>query len=303
MPSRRQIREAAVQFLYCADLEDGADPRGLRDPFWDFVTESDRRQLQVAVFRTIHHLAVGREARLQEFVKRLTAAEKLLATFPEAGHLIGELKQMATLESIWSSRLAGLQRIPLDDDDGVVARRFSEALDDFFANDRALSASRRRFLDALEDAPRLSAPLEPVVAAIRRMQRLSDRLRMVEEPEKFPEQADLEKIRKSKQGIRELRAETDLLVDAVLARKVAIDAMLATVVEHYSPERVDPVDRAILRLATHEILHSDTPPKVAVNEAIELAKRFGTSESGRFVNGVLDRIMHLKAANAHGQDG
>ena len=43
MPSRRQIREAVVQFLYCADLEGGADPAALRDPFWDFVTESDRR--------------------------------------------------------------------------------------------------------------------------------------------------------------------------------------------------------------------------------------------------------------------
>ena len=40
MPSRRQIREAVVQFLYCADLEGGADPTALKDPFWDFVTES-----------------------------------------------------------------------------------------------------------------------------------------------------------------------------------------------------------------------------------------------------------------------
>jgi N utilization substance protein B len=62
------------------------------------------------------------------------------------------------------------------------------------------------------------------------------------------------------------------------------------VVDHYAPERIDPVDRAVLRLATHEILNAGTPHKVAINEAIELAKRFGTSDSGRFVNGVLDRI-------------
>jgi N utilization substance protein B len=80
------------------------------------------------------------------------------------------------------------------------------------------------------------------------------------------------------------------LVDAVLVRKQDIDFKLAEVVEHYAPERIDPVDRAILRLAIHEILHGGTPVKVAINEAIELAKRFGTSESGRFVNGVLDRI-------------
>ena len=76
----------------------------------------------------------------------------------------------------------------------------------------------------------------------------------------------------------------------MLAHKEAINAALAEVVDNYAPERIDPVDRAILRLATHEILHAGTPVKVAINEAIELAKRFGTSDSGRFVNGVLDRI-------------
>ena len=111
-----------------------------------------------------------------------------------------------------------------------------------------------------------------------------------EEPEKFPEQADLARLRESKAEINELRRRADELVDLVLASKEAIDATLAAVVDNYSPERIDPVDRAILRLATHEILHAATPPKVAINEAIELAKRFGTSDSRRFVNGVLDRI-------------
>lgn len=295
MPSRRQIREAAVQFLYCADLEGGADPAGLRDAFWDFVTESDRRSLQVATFRTVHHLAHGREGRLAEFMSRQEAAVALLAGWPEAEPLKRELARIAEMESKWSAMLDRLQRLPREDDDATVARQFSAALDGFFANDRALAEARGRFLDGIEDFPQLRGPLEAVAATIRRLQRVSDRLRMVEEPENFPEQTDLEKIRSSKKNLRELRAGTDRLVDAALSRKESIDAMLAGVVEHYSPERIDPVDRAILRLAAYEILHGDTPPKVAVNEAIELAKRFGTSDSGRFVNGVLDRVMRAKA--------
>jgi N utilization substance protein B len=51
------------------------------------------------------------------------------------------------------------------------------------------------------------------------------------------------------------------------------------------------VDRNILRLAVYELmLDAEVPPKVAINEAIEIAKKFGTAESGRFINGVLDRI-------------
>lgn len=280
-----------MQFLYCAGIEGGADPAELREPFWDFVTESDRRSLLLATFRTVHHLAQGREGRLAEFAERQGAAETLLAAWPEAQSLKSTLQRIAELESGWSAAMAALERLPRDDDnDALVAANFSAALERFFNNDRELAATRRSFLETLEDFPKLRGPLEAVAASIRRLQRLSDRLRMVEQPENFPDQADLANLRDSKTAIHELRRRADELADAVLARKDDIDATLAATVDHYSPERIDPVDRAVLRLATYEILHAGTPPKVVINEAVELAKRFGTSDSKRFVNGVLDRI-------------
>ena len=84
----------------------------------------------------------------------------------------------------------------------------------------------------------------------------------------------------------------------MLAHKDAIDNKLGAVIENYAPARIDPVDRAILRLATHELLNTTTPPKVVINEAIELAKRFGTTDSKRFVNGILDKIAGLTSATA-----
>ena len=131
-------------------------------------------------------------------------------------------------------------------------------------------------------------------ASIRRLQRISDRIRMVEEPEKFPEQADLTKLRRSKSDIAELRKNTDGLVDSVLANKESLDASIGSILENYVPERIDPVDRAILRLATYELLHTDIPRKAAINEALELAKRFGTTDSRRFVNGLLDKIANIE---------
>jgi N utilization substance protein B len=204
--------------------------------------------------------------------------------------LKSDLKRMAELESSWSTALAKLERLPKDDDHASVAANFGSALAQLFLIDRELSIARNRFIEGIEDFPALSGPLEAIAATIRRLQRVSSRLRMVEEPEKFPEQADLARLRDSKTQIQELRRRADELVDLILVNKEAIDRSLAAVVDNYSPERIDPVDRAILRLATYEILHTETPPKVAINEAIELAKRFGTTDSKRFINGVLDRI-------------
>lgn len=70
-----------------------------------------------------------------------------------------------------------------------------------------------------------------------------------------------------------------------------IDASIARVVANWTMERIAPVDRCILRLALFELLEMpDVPPKVAINEAIELAKKYSTERSGAFVNGILDRI-------------
>ena len=290
MASRREIREAVVQFLYCADLEGGADPTGLREPFWEFVTESDRRSLQLAIFRTVIHLAHGREGRLEEFHARFTPAAAHLTAYPQAETLRRELQRITELETAWSAAFDTLERLPRDQEDATVAENFAAGLARFFQLDRDLAATRQRFLEGMEDVPALRGQLEAVAASVRRLQRVSDRLRMVEEPEKFPDQGDLAKLRDSKAAISTLRQKADHLVDAVLANKKEIDRALAAVVENFSPERIDPVDRAVLRLATYEIRMTTTPAKVAINEAIELAKRFGTTDSHRFVNGVLDQI-------------
>jgi transcription antitermination protein NusB len=300
MRSRRHIREAVVQYLYCADLEGGADPAALRDPFWDFVTESDRRGLFLATFRMVHHLAQGREGRMVEFAERQAAASQALTAWPEAESLKLDLKRIAELESGWSTGLAKLVRLPKDDDDAAVVASFSSALEQLFKTDRELAAARQRFLLGLEDFPALRGSLEAVAASIRRLQRISDRMRMVEEPEKFPEQADLARLRDSKAEIQELRQQSDALVDAILADKERVDEALAQVVENYVPERIDPVDRAILRLGTYELLDGKTPLKVVMNEAIDLAKRFGTTDSGRFVNGVLDQVAKRAAVAREG---
>ena len=290
MASRRQIREAVVQFLYCAEMDGKVEPAARREPFWEFMTEADRRSLQLATFRTVYHLAHGRDGRWQELQERLPGAMAHLAAWPQAAGLKLELERVAELEAAWSEALVKLERLPRDDDDAAVAGSFSVAMNAFFQVDRALAASRQRFLEGMEDVPALRGQLEAVAASVRRLQRVSDRLRMVENPENFPEQADLAKLREAKVSLRKLRQQTDELVDAVLAHKEALDATLASVVDNYVPERIDPVDRAVLRLGAYELLHTTTPRKVAINEAIELARRFGTTDSHRFVNGVLDRI-------------
>ena len=89
------------------------------------------------------------------------------------------------------------------------------------------------------------------------------------------------------------------LVDGCTKRRDELDARIAAVAEHWDVSRMAVVDRAIMRVGVYELLYRpDVPPKVAIDEAIRLAKKFSTAESGAFVNGILDRIM----ASRHNAD-
>lgn len=291
MPTRRQIREAVVQFLYCSDLEGGADPAALREPFWQFVTESDRRALVLATWKTIQHLDHGREGRHDEFIKRLPIAEATLKASEELEPAARQLARIVELEDRWSEIIGATTRLKKDEEDDTITQRFTEKFEALFSLNRDLSVARTDFLRSAEDLPQLRPQLEPICGSIHRLERISERLRMIEEPEAFPDHEEFKKIRKSKAEIASLREQADRTVDAVLAEREAIDGALEQIVENFAPERIDPIDRAILRLATWEILHNPEVPKpVAINEAIEIARKFGTTDSARFVNGILDQV-------------
>jgi len=88
-------------------------------------------------------------------------------------------------------------------------------------------------------------------------------------------------------------AETYLrrLVDSALGNQQEIDVALRRHLLRWRLERLTVLDRAILRLAAAEILYfDDVPPKVTINEAVEIAKKYGDDDAGKFVNGVLDLL-------------
>jgi len=88
------------------------------------------------------------------------------------------------------------------------------------------------------------------------------------------------------------KSYAEQLIRGVSEHANALDEQIHAALDRWSPERVGPVERAVLRVAVYEMLHvADVPPPVAINEAIEVSKRYGSEEAPRFVNGVLDRLQ------------
>lgn len=85
---------------------------------------------------------------------------------------------------------------------------------------------------------------------------------------------------------------TKVLVEKVFAQAEDIDIMLKKFSDHWTLERMSMVDRNILRLGICELMFvTSTPPKVVINEAVEIAKKFGSEDSPDFINGILDKVF------------
>lgn len=100
------------------------------------------------------------------------------------------------------------------------------------------------------------------------------------------------------------------LIDAVRSRRADMDRDIAGAASNWSLERIGPVERNVIRVALAELTLGETPPGVVIDEAVELAKRFGDRDSGSFVNGVVDRLAGGRGAKGgsaaregHGADG
>jgi len=94
----------------------------------------------------------------------------------------------------------------------------------------------------------------------------------------------------------DLRAFATTLATGTAEHVAALDALIVEAAEHWRIERMNVLDRLILRLAVYEFLHEpETPGKVIINEALELARSFSADDSVRFINGVLDAIRRTLA--------
>lgn len=155
--------------------------------------------------------------------------------------------------------------------------------------------AREMAIQMLYQADQAGSPASAVVRAFNVQEFLVERQRA----ESADGEATPAPVRLSEDDLRTGRdafEHASALVQGTRERLEEIDGLIRAQAENWRLERMPPVDRNILRLAVYELLHEpDVPQLVVVDEAVELAKRFGSEQSGRFVNGLLDGLIKRHA--------
>lgn len=107
----------------------------------------------------------------------------------------------------------------------------------------------------------------------------------------------LENFWKEQDINQDVKDFSNRIINKVIEEKEEIDKLITSYTTNWDIERIAVVDRNVLRTAISELLYmDDIPPIVSINEAVDIAKKYGSSESGKFVNGILDKIRLEHAA-------
>ena len=123
-------------------------------------------------------------------------------------------------------------------------------------------------------------------------------LQLLFQHEYLGSKADMELFWADKDEVQDVREFTGSIVRGTLKNQDEIDKALLSSTDNWSLERLAAVDRALLRMAAYEILfRDDIPHAVTINEALEVAKKFSTTESSAFINGVLDKLAKKSRRN------
>ncbi len=279
------MREAVVQFLYALGpakvLPDVPDPGILA-----LLLEALRDKSIKSRARAVVHLQQGRE-KIAEGIPPLLETLEQLAPSSDSLEMGTSLESWITEEQNLRKYLHGLRHELNGNKD---ATRLSESMEGAGRSNRAARAAAALVCAANPPFPALQQLHEDALILREQLASMSERLSLSlgDDLTALPE---LRSVARAEKNLTHTTRNIESYYHELRPHLPEIDQKLAAAVENYSPERLDRVDRAILRLGAYELLFdNDVPAAVAINEAIELARAFGTTESPAFVNGVLDRM-------------
>ena len=263
-----------------SNTEEAGDP-------WPLILAQPEAKIVRARARAILHLQQNRPGRLKKVLAQRAVALPLLESYLEEKSSSRNFRQVLTSEEKLPDLLDLLRRqLKSEKEPDDIAETMERVREANKASLDALAALETA-LGPLEACPE---PLKPLAKALPPLRETGDLLRALLS-ETLPDLREVEALRDAVAERDIFRSETEALHQLVGKHLAATDELIAEHLENFAPDRLAQVDRAVLRLAVTELKHCpDIPPAVSINEAIEVARRFGGIESAGFVNGLLDKL-------------
>jgi len=289
--SRRQVREATVQLIHSA--QSNADKEA-GDP-WPLILAQPEAKVIRARARVLLHLQQNRPGRLKPILAQQVSAPPLLENFLDEKTSSRSLRNLLKAEETLPELFDLLRRqLKSEKEPDTIA----ETLGRIGESNQASLDHGTSLESALGPVDACPQPLQELAKALIPLRETASLLRALLS-ESLPEVPEVEALAEAIVERDLLRKEAETLHQFVHSHLAETDDLIAAKLDNFAPDRLAMVDRAVLRIAVTELNHCpDIPPAVSINEAIEIARRFGGTESAGFVNGILDKLKDAESSQS-----
>lgn len=283
---RRLVREVTVQLLHSSLTQ--TDSEGNQADPWPLILAQQEGKIIRSRARAILHLQQNRAGRAKPFLHSKGTALPLLENFLEGKAPSKAFRQLFGAEESLPALFDLLKR-------QLKSEKEPEAIESTMGRIAEKNTTSREALQSLAES--LGQPSncpQPLVTLAKAVNPLLESAQLLQTL-LSPTPPDLRELSALHGAIAErdaVKTESLALHDLILEHLPESDRLLAAKLENFAPDRLGKVERAVLRLALTEFNHCpDIPSAVTINEAIEIARRFGDIESAGFVNGLLDKLV------------
>lgn len=281
MPTRRQIREAAVQLFYARASSQTSESD---DELWALINDRPALSFDRSRVKIIGHWMNGRSKIAQNLTEDLSECNAAITAADPTGKVGKEFLALTKSESKLAEKLENLVILTKND-----TGAWRSTLHECFEMSRKLQKDRAEMAVHVTTFPPQKA--EIINRLFSKLDHFDERLEKVRTPERHTDQRELAHLNKTLDEMRILRDQADEIIQSVSDNLPVLNKTITEASVNYDLDRLSRVDLSILRLATSELLfNEELPSAVSINEAVELARSFSGEESAAFVNGLLDKI-------------
>lgn len=284
--NRSKIRRVALNLIYSV-LENGGSPADVDNRlFWEIAQEKEQDQFRKTYAKAVLHATRASADSAHLLAERSSALEDAMHGDLTTSNLRDNAARFARRSADLETTLETLQ-FSLTDKRRVDSAPLAEYTEEALQLAMILKTLGEELLTQLADFPAYRQVTEPYAAIVRRRMRLMDAVTPLASPAQLIDNKEYAGLARQAQDLADMRPAVEALANEVLDNRTELEATMGELLEHYSTERVDTVDRVILLIALHELKNKGLETPIVVAEATAMAHEYSGSQSARFIHGII----------------
>ena len=286
MMNKSKVRQSALNLIYAVE-ENGGDLQSFNlDLFWRISQEKETDNYRQTLAKSILHVARASADSARLLETRISAALDALRGDMTASALVADMERVQKRSAEFDSALAAL-RYCIRDKRQDTTDQLELCCKDVMNLAIAVEGLGRDLLPVLPDFPAYRPVLEPLKSAVLRRGRLMASVAALATPLALESPQEFAGLVRCARMLQELRPAAERFALAVLAEKPMLEERLAALLQNYSMERLDVVDKCILYIALYELLVNKLDTPIVVSEANALADAYSGGKSAPFIHGII----------------